>query len=242
MQSGIYHDVERLYNSVAAKLNGKGSADVQSPMLANIPVNETELAACLVTLGVPLRHPAPFTDCDQDDGRRIKTWWLGQGSDSGHKTEDIVAAWWFRDRMREEHPLHPLNPMREALDARNWWLSVKHREIPLPAEAVGFFTDSLRAASILRAGGYVPMAFTGRAFVLEMAHQGMPAQEMLSIADKPEGAAGPQWMREVLKNLDKLFAHMRGGSRIIRVTDGARSMLLTADATPKTVAKFENLL
>ncbi len=145
MSDAIYRDVERLYNSVAAKLGSSGTADVRSPMLANIPVNETELAACLVTLGVPLRHPAPFTDCDQDDGRRIKTWWLGAGSDSGHKTEDIVAAWWFPERMKAEHPMHPLNPMREALGSRNWWLAVKHREIHAPQFAEGFMTDSLRA-------------------------------------------------------------------------------------------------
>ena len=238
-----YHETERLYNAIAARLGPNGGADARSPLLANIPINDTEFAACLVTLGIPLRYPAPYTDCNQDDGNRIRTWWLAHDSPSGHKTEDLLEGYYQRERMEKEHPLHPLNPMRAAIDARNFWLRVIKHEERLPIEAQGYLTGSLREASILLAHNYKALAFTGRAFILESEREGAQAGMILDLSMRPEGATAPQWMSKVLLNLDELLRHIkRSGSTVIRITDGPRSMLLSTEATPKTVAKFENLL
>lgn len=240
-------DLERLYNATGAKLSIGQSADFKTPPAANIPIFDTALAAIIATLGIPFREPSPFTD--EDNGsRRVRTWWVSdfsqieKGKPGHHITEDILGGYYNRGRMVVEHPLHPMNPMRDAIDARKYWLDVKFGDVRLPREGVGFVTDSLRSASILKAHGYKPVSFTGRAFILEPSSQGVMAEHVLEIAQRVEGQFAPQWMHKVLVNLDILLAHMKKSVRIVRVDEGGRTMLLSADATKSTVAKFENLL
>lgn len=248
-------ELERLYSATGARLNVGGSVEIKTPRAANIPVFDTALAAILSTLGIPFREPAPYTD--EDDGnRRVKCWWMSdaspipQGEPGHHITEDLLGGYYNRERMEQDHPLHPMNPMRAAIDARDFWLGARARyfgrgkdgDAFLARKGIGFHTDSLRAASILKASGFSPRAFTGRAFILASDLNGMRPEQFLELAQRAEGQTAPQWMFKVLINLDSLLAHIKKGSPIVRVDEGGRTMLLTKDATKKTRDKFENLL
>jgi hypothetical protein len=246
MQTGKT-ELERIYNATGARLAAGESVEVKTPRAANIPIFDTALASILATLGIPFRDPAPFTD-EYDGNRKVRTWWVSdaspveQGKPGFHVTEDILGGYYNRERMEKEHPLHPMIPMRDAIDARSYWLEVKFGDKPLPRDGVGFATDSLRAASILKAHNFPPIAFTGRAFVVAPSINGVRAEHVLEIAQRVEGQTAPQWMHKVLVNLDILLAHMKKSEPIIRVDEGGRTMLLAKNATRKTRDKFENLL
>ncbi len=253
--STAYTEVAKAFTKLGSKLQEGGEMRLPAIQLAHYPVDDTRLAACLGTLGIPFRHPGPYTDQvilnekGNETGRRV-TWWLGDRSPgekkTAHLTEELQAAWCLWDRFKADHPLHPLVAMRDALDARAWWLKVKARTVLLPREAPAeggaYFTDSIHAASILKASGYVPLAFTGHAFVLSCLKNGVHAVTVLETAAMEAGRTDVQWMSRVLVNYSHLVKIAKAQSTLIveRVED--QTLILTADSTQKTRDKFHGLL
>lgn len=256
-EENVFTAHNRLLDAVAPQLRTPGQEfDLRGVTVPHYPVKDTAFAACLATLGVPFREPAPYTDDVAIDEKgnetgRTTVWWLGDVSTSGgataHKTEEMIGAWWERERFEREHPLHPLNAMRAALDARAWWIAAIHSFFDgralLPIEAKdAFATDKLHAASILKACGFKPLAFNRPSFFLQRTASGLPAQQMLLQAALQEGATPPQWMSRVLFNYSHLVKIAKQQSVILRQTIGDQTLLLTADATAKTREKFHKLL
>ncbi|MEA3211325.1 MAG: hypothetical protein QOE70_4382 [Chthoniobacter sp.] len=256
----IYTATNRLLGTVAPQLTREGQEfNLRGITLPHYPVKDTALAACLATLGIPFRDPAPFTDDvglseSGSEIGRTTVWWLGDvsqgGGEDAHKTEEILGAWIERAKMELEHPFHPLVTMRAALDARQYWVTVlqSHREgrALLPIEATGqacYATDSIHGAAVLKACGFAPIAFSGRSFFLQRVKDGVAAPQVLLTAALNEGATPPQWMSRVLFNYSHLLKIAKGQSLIIRQSfDGDQTLLLTADSTTKTRDKFHALL
>jgi hypothetical protein len=237
--TSIFAQAQSLYAQLSAANHQGKLPPIQ---LAHWPILDTPLAACLLTLGIPYREPAPFTDeVDAASGARRKCFWVGDTSICAqYKTEHVVSFWEHRTRFEAEFPLHPLVAMRAALEARRWWIEVTKGTRTLAAETRAqntFSTPSLREAAILKTSGFAPLAFTGRAFIV-----GKPgaaaAQEILDMSYRVEGASPAQWMCGALKNHDELLKIARGSPPIIRERDGETSLLLRADATDATHDKF----
>ena len=257
-----YQQANSLYDQLGSHVPADGALKLPPIQLAHYQVFDTALAACLGTLDIPFREPAPFTDDVELDAagnemsRRV-CFWMGDvspGGDQAHKTEEIFGAWNERERFEKEHPLHPLVAMRAAIDARNFWVQVIHafqsgRAI-LPVEVVAAIADrvykttSIHGASVLKACGFEPLAFDGRAFILpaSTAADLMHAEEMLLLAAQERGATPPQWMARVLKNYSHLLNIAKQRAPILRQRDGDSTLLLSADATAKTRDKFHALL
>lgn len=263
MIENIYTSSNRLLDTVGPQLQKEGEEfNLRGITLPHYPVKDTAQAACLATMGIPLRDPAPYTDdveLDEhgNEGRRTTVWWLGNVSTSGgeqaHKTEEIIGAWLERERFEKEHPLHPLNAMRAAIDARQFWVDVIHAHrgghAILPTEVIErgkafIATDSIHGAAVLKACGFEPLAFNGSHFFLERVKDGLEAQQVLLTAALHSGATPPQCMSRVLYNYSHMLgiAKSQAGSVIIRETVDDQTLLLTADSTRKTREKFHALL
>lgn len=269
----IYQSTNRLLAGVDGQLRQEGQEfNLRGLTLPHFPVADTALAACLATLGIPFRDPAPYTDdvaLDSHGNERLrsKLWWLGDASPGGaeeaHRTEEMLGAWLQRERFEAGHPAHPLVHMRAAIDARLYWLTVlhghragsaimptelKHRgtEAPSLGKGIAFATTSLREASVLKASGYRPLAFTGRAFLFDPLRPGasvvQPPEDLLADSLSLEMDTPEQWMRRVLHIQDEMLKLAKAQSVIIREQDGDQTLLLTADSTRQTRDKFHALL
>jgi hypothetical protein len=256
-----YKKASELVHGLSKQLQEGNTLNLRGGIqLPHFPIFDTGLAACLATLDIPLRNPGAFTEEIELDargnetGRKRVCWWLADLSqdhpeipqEKRHKTEELCGAWDFRERFEKEHPLHPLVHMRAALDARKFWVETlsAYRDgratLPIETSRTPFYiTDSLHGASVLKANGFQPLAFSGRAFLLQSQKDGMPAQQLLAIAAQMEGQAPPQWMSRVLKNYGEMVKVTKNSSPIIRQNFGdGQHLLLTADATRQTRDKF----
>ena len=245
----IYEQAADVYERAGA--TQRDVAKLPPIQLSHWPIMDTALAACLATLGIPFREPAPFTDdVDAASGHRRTCFWLAdhapaENPEDQHRTEELVGAWAYRARFEIEHRLHPINAMRAALDAREWWVRVIHRQEPLPGETRErdpFLTNNLRHAAILKACGFRPLGFTGRAFLIEGRHDLLPAQALIEAASLAEGASAEQWMFKVLLNFEHLISIAKANPPAIRLREGDETLILRADATRKTRDKFHALL
>lgn len=220
--------------------------------LAHYPIADLGLAAALGTLGIPFRDPAPFSDDVELDAAgnecsRMVCFWLDEivrdPEATPHKTVALIKAWGDRAQFEKDNPLHSLNAMRAALDSRQWWLDVIKRRAALPDEsraAPRYETDSIHAASVLRACGFRPLAFTGRAFVLAATQQHVHAEAVLLEAAKV-GQTPAQFMSRVLINRAHLQKLVNSQRPTLRFKDGDTTLLLSADATPRTQDRFHRL-
>ena len=232
--------------------------------IGHYEITDTALAACLATLDIPFREPAPFTEDVGLDGkgnemrkRRI-IWWMGgvsrQAGPDAHLTEQIAGAWKERQRFEHEHPLHPLVAMRAALDARAYWYSVIHHHhgasALLPIEyrwregmPAAYDTNNIISAAILKAHHFQPVAFNGRQFSLHREKDGVRAEQLLAEAAGP-GENAPQWMLRVLMNYSHLIEIVKKKSSLILNQDfgGGQTLLLSVDATKKVVDQFHDLV
>jgi len=259
-EENIFTSTNRLLaQTVEPQLTREGQEfNLHGITMPHYAVKDTALAACLATIGIPLRDPAPYTDdvsldAHGNEGQRTTVWWLGNVSTSGgeeaHKTEELLGAWIERTRFEAEFPMHPLNAMREAIDARNFWVQVlqayRSGRAILPVEVIGeacYATDSIHGAAVLKACGFKPLAFNGTHFFLQRVKDGVAAPQILHAAALNSGATPPQWMARVLRNYSHMLEVAKGRSVIIRESFDDQTLLLTADSTRKTQDKFRRLI
>lgn len=221
--------------------------------VAHFSITDTPLAACCVTMGIPLRDKAPFTDDAGVDVRgneigQRKAWWIGDSDPTNAwKTEEIAEAWYSRQEFEPANLDHPLTHMRAGIDARTYWIDVLHAykahravlPIAPPRPESAYVTESLHGASVLKACGFQPVAFNRGGFFLERIHRRVDAQTKLIEAAQAEGRTPPMWMARVLTNLSAMLKHVRASSIIIRQELEANTvLLLSSEASGKTRDKF----
>lgn len=251
LDATIYGQLRAAYDTLNGRLRHEGEETALPPIqLAHFPIDDTALAACLLTLGIPARDPAPYTDCaDLDEagnerGRHLR-WWVGDSSPptiegdpkSAHLTEQLTVCWSLRARFEAQFPLHPMVAMRAAIDARTWWVLVlqayKSGRASLPTEVppgtAVYWTDSLHAAALLKAHGFTPLAFSRDGFAVAAVHGGVRALQLLQMA-ATQGQDAPQMMAHVLANYTHLLAIAKSQATIIASKHGDQTLLLTQDA------------
>lgn len=229
----------------------------KAPQLAHFPIKDTALVACLLTLGIPRREPGFYTDhipLDSHDNSKGNElfWWVGDVSaEGGHKTEELEGAWNSWHRFKQLYPLHNLIPMREAIEARNWWvvaLAAKRARRPIfPDTTTGlpgtfFITTSIREAAILKACNFAPIAFTGHSFALQMSNNGVTSSQVLAEAEKPTGSTPPQWMDRAIRNYAQLLNFAKSARAVVSKEVDGQTLILSVDATDATIDKFRKLL
>lgn len=259
-QPTVFTQTNELLRQVDSKLKPGDEFNLRGISLPHFPIADTGLAACLGTLDIPFREPAPYTsdialDEKGNPGRATTLFWLGDkttnGTEDQDKTEWLMGAWIERAQFERDHPTHPIVAMRAALDARSWWLNAKDawqrgRAI-LPIEAPGnpYIASRIHEAAILKAHGYAPVAFNGRAFFLDrvsVANPHVVPEALLIDAAQSTGREPCQWMSRVLANYSHLVKIAKAQSVILRHTIGDQTVLLTADSEPATRDKFFGLL
>ena len=123
----------------------------------------TNLAACIGSLKVPIKSEQPVTACKDETGnRKVSFWFENQGAEDFcgeiHSPLVIERAWKERESFESANPQHPLVFMRSALDKRDWLNKAWHGRI-MPAASLaqaGFRTDNITLAACLMAAG-VPL-------------------------------------------------------------------------------------
>jgi hypothetical protein len=90
-----------------------------------IHVRNTQLAACLISIGVALRNDPPYTVKELPNGERVTTWNFEPKSRDGiHLTQELIKAWVHEPKWSEEHPTHPFTFALHAL--KNYRQMVEH--------------------------------------------------------------------------------------------------------------------
>ena len=128
---------------------------------ARFSTSNTNLAACLGALRIPVKSEQPITIVKDENGTKLISFWFeGEGAEefcgAFHKAIELDKCWRNRDQFDREHPNHPLIPMRTALDKRDWLTKAWHGRI-MPAASLdkaGFTTRDTFFAAILMASGY----------------------------------------------------------------------------------------
>lgn len=120
--------------------------------------SNTNLAACIGSLKIPIKTEQPITRTESEDGKSVVHFWFeNQGAEefcgSIHTPLQLEKAWNNRSQFEAENPTHPLVPMRAALDKRDWLTKAWHGRI-MPAASLdkaGFTTEDIFLASVLMA-------------------------------------------------------------------------------------------
>lgn len=208
-------------------------------MLAHWKIHHTGLAAAVATLGVPLDPTEPYArTIDTESGREQLTFLFAPVSetDSTRVTEHLIGFWEKRAEFEAAHPDHPLVPMRAVYDARAKLLPIIFGAAIPPVKGFKgeeFLTPHLFEAAILRAHGFPLLIFTGRAFSFPDRWKGVFASEVIENTQRVEGRTPAQWQARFLVNLEKFLAVAKS-TPILAEREDAKTLLLSADATPKT--------
>ena len=129
---------------------------------ARFSTSNTNLAACIGALRVPIKTEQPVTIVRDDNGPgKIVTFWFERdGAEefcgSYHNSLEIDKCWRNRGQFEREYPNHPLVAMRHALDRRDWLTKAWHGRI-MPAASLdkpGFTTLDIFFAAVLMASGF----------------------------------------------------------------------------------------
>lgn len=90
-----------------------------------VHVRNTQLAACLVAVGIHLRKDPPYTIREEPSGEQITTWNFEPESPDGiFKTRELVRAWTLEPKWSEENPTHPFTFAMHAI--KNYKQMVDH--------------------------------------------------------------------------------------------------------------------
>ena len=91
---------------------------------------DTKMAACLCTLGVPMRSEDPIVDV-RKDSERIVHYFFEQKSADGVWTFEGVAKDWNNQDLHKEDPENPINYIKFALYNRERLLDLINKAQPL---------------------------------------------------------------------------------------------------------------
>jgi hypothetical protein len=73
-------------------------------------VQDTQLAAAMIAVGIPLRQDPPYTHIERADGRDIWTYCFYPTDQEGEiSAADCIAAWKRDLEFMKEFPLHPFS-------------------------------------------------------------------------------------------------------------------------------------
>jgi hypothetical protein len=101
-----------------------GAGDVRQGSLI-VYVRNTQLAACLVAIGVRLRKDPPYTKKEMGNGDVVTTWnFEAKTPDGGINTLDMLKAWKDDVAFGEKNPTHPFTFAMHAV--KNYRQMVEH--------------------------------------------------------------------------------------------------------------------
>ena len=204
-------------------------------------VSDTPLAAALATFGIPLVQNLPMTEiADTETGRSdYQFLFLPQGSVRKETTEQLIAAWQSPEKFHVEQ----LEWMRLAYRARKYLVNVIHgTHWPHPKGIQQFeesrdkmLTPNLRDAVLYVANYQLLGGFYRPVFQFA---NGPECRAILDMALREHGSSAPQWQHKLLFNFEELLKIVKSSSTLLRFTNGAKTMLLSADANAKLEDKF----
>lgn len=132
-----------------------------APPDARYNTRNTNLAACIGALRVPIKTSQPITIVrDHDSSKRIVSYWfedMGAEPFCGevHEPRKLERFWNNRESFEKEFPFHPLVNMRLALEKRDWlnhaWHGRIHPSVSMD-KAKFSTTDIMLAATIMALG------------------------------------------------------------------------------------------
>ena len=102
----------------------EGAGDIRQGSLV-VYVRNTQLAACLVSIGVKLRKDPPYTKKEMAGGDTVTTWnFEAKSSCGGINTLDMLKAWKDDVAFGEKYPTHPFTFAMHAV--KNYRQMVEH--------------------------------------------------------------------------------------------------------------------
>lgn len=101
---------------------------------SRFPTGNTNLAACLGALKIPIKTHQPCMVCiDAASGKRSVTWFFELAGEDflgeRHQCREIDWAWRNREVFERDNPGHPLTPMRAALEKLEWLTLLWHGRV-----------------------------------------------------------------------------------------------------------------
>ena len=190
------------------------------------PTSNTNEASAIGALKIPFKPIDPITLVQNEQGRRIFTYWFEERAEiefcgEAHQTEVIKAAWIKREDFELKFPEHPLNAMRKALDKCEWltraWRGRIQRACS-PDKGI-FTTEDITLASVLMAAGHRLIRLDKPRYVFGK----IPVRLLqdFNLFDNPKFEGKPAClMRRVLECRNELLAEIRKPETILKFTSG----------------------
>lgn len=222
----------------------------QAPSDARYSTSNTNLAACIGSLKIPVKPTDPITIVRDNETKQtiVSFWFCDEGAEDfcgkRHTPRAIERYWDNRESFEAESPTHPLVYMRAALDKLDWLIKAWHGRI-MPAvslDRAGFSTDNLALAAVIMASGYPILRLDKPRYVFRK----IPA----SILEDFENFEVPGWierpaaiMRRALEARRLFVEEVKRVQARIKFTDGVvdsdggRMAFIPEKATDKEVSE-----
>lgn len=222
------------------------------------PTSNTNLAACLAALRIPIKTEDPVyvvEESESEKSRRSVTFFFEEESAPNNdglpieKAERVDWAWRHREEFERENPKHPLVYMRRALDKLEWLIAVKYGRIklsPRPGEGKCRVEDIILAAVIMGAGHELHSFLSNDVFVFDI-----PEDVYEAIVEEYEcfrhGKDPVCYMRRVLECRKLLIGLVKKAPVLLHYhngdpMDGGREGYIAKGISPSKLNQFFDLL
>lgn len=192
---------------------------------SRFPTSNTNFAACLGALAIPIKGTQPCTvHIDSETRERTVTFYFeleGQEfAGDKHACDKLDWAWKNRGKFEESNKNHPLLPMRRAIDSLSWLGRLTHGEVSISSHRhTEHSTNDIELAACLRASGYPVVGYDSRNFYFNSMPRKVVEQfNNFNIRGKKENAVA--LMRRALYCRSELIALVKRCPECVRYVSG----------------------
>jgi hypothetical protein len=193
------------------------------------PTNNTNLAACLGALRIPIKQTDPVWDVrePENNNKRVVTFFFEMASkpleenQQPEESRKVDWAWRNRAQFETDNPKHPLVPMRKGLDALDWLTKVYYGAIsPTPRAGVASFsTSDITLAACFKASGHELHSFVKPEFRFSVTDS--ERDRICEQFENFRSEDGPvSYMRRAIEAKSELIALVKRAPKILHYVNG----------------------
>lgn len=225
-----------------------------APLDSRFPTFNTDLAACLAALRIPIKTTDPVYVVEDGEGstrsRKITYFFEQESAPSNdgfsiEKSDHVQWAWRHRKEFEKDNPKHPLVYMRRAIDWLEWLLDVKGGKItPIFGEPYELLrnTDDVMFAAVVMGTGIPLHSYSRGSF--SFAIDGTEEWERIieEYSCFRHGKDPICYMRKVLEARKELIALVKRAPVLLRYQAGEKEGLIPKGISAEKLNQFFELL